>query len=49
MVYAIEMASGGMIYIPIFMKFGTDVQAMLRFFPSNIKGCNAGFTDGRNL
>jgi hypothetical protein len=29
--YAVEMASCGMIYVPSFMKIGTGVQAILRF------------------
>jgi hypothetical protein len=31
MMYAIDMASCGMIYLPSFMKIGTGVQAILRF------------------
>jgi hypothetical protein len=38
------MASGGMIYtyIPSFMKFGIDVQEILKFCLRNLKGCNVG-------
>jgi hypothetical protein len=31
--YAIEMASGGMIYIPNFMMTGSDIQVVLRLLP----------------
>jgi hypothetical protein len=48
--HAAEMASGGMIYIPHFTKTGTGVQAILRFYFRNLKGCmNAGITGGRDL
>jgi hypothetical protein len=46
MMYAIELASDVMIYIPSFMKIGTGIQAMLRFCLSNLRGCNVGITDG---
>jgi hypothetical protein len=36
------------IYIPSFMNIGTGVQAILRFFPRNFRGCNVGINDGRN-
>jgi hypothetical protein len=29
MMYTIEMGSGGMIYVPSFMKIGTGIQAIL--------------------
>jgi hypothetical protein len=32
-----------------FMKMGTGVQAILRFSLRNIKGCNSGITDGRDV
>jgi hypothetical protein len=44
--YAIEMGSGGMIYLPSFMKTGTEVQAILRICLTNLKGCNLGVSDG---
>jgi hypothetical protein len=47
--YAIDMASGGMIYIQSFMKIGTGVEAILRFCLRNLRGCNVGITDGRVL
>jgi hypothetical protein len=46
---AVEMGSGGMIYTLTSMKIGTGVQAILRFVLSNLKGCNVGITDGRDL
>jgi hypothetical protein len=47
--YAVEIPSGGMIYLPSFIKIGTGVQAILRFCFSYLKGCNVGITDGRDL
>jgi hypothetical protein len=47
--YIVELASDGMIYIPSFMKIGTDIEGILRFCFSNLKGCNIGVTDGSNL
>jgi hypothetical protein len=49
MKYAIEMASGGIYYILSFMKFHTDIQAIIRFCLSNFKGCNVGIIDGWDL
>jgi hypothetical protein len=34
-------------HIPSFLKFGTGVQAMLRFCLSNLRGCNVGISDGK--
>jgi hypothetical protein len=48
MMYAVEMATGK-ICIPSIMKIGTGVQAILRFCISNLRGCNFGITDGRDL
>jgi hypothetical protein len=31
MKYAVEMGSGGMIYIPRFIKFGSDIQKLIRW------------------
>jgi hypothetical protein len=45
----VETRSGGKIYGPSFMKIGTDVQAMLRFCLRNLRGCNIGITDGKEL
>jgi hypothetical protein len=44
-----EVASGGMMYIPSFMKTGTGVQAILRFCLRNLRGYNVGIADGRDL
>jgi hypothetical protein len=49
MVYAVEMASCGMIYIPSFIMTGAGLQAILRVFLKNLRGCNAGITDGRGF
>jgi hypothetical protein len=46
---AFEMVSDGMTYIQSFMKICTSIQAILRFCFSNLKGCNVGITDARNL
>jgi hypothetical protein len=43
------MGSGGVIYIPSFMKIFTGVEKILRFCFSNMKGCNFVITDGRDL
>jgi hypothetical protein len=31
------------------MKIGTDVQAILRIYLSNLKACDVGITGGRDL
>jgi hypothetical protein len=31
------------------MKIGRGVQAILRFFFRNLRGCNVGITDGRDI
>jgi coenzyme F420-reducing hydrogenase gamma subunit len=50
MKYAIEMASGGMMYIPCFMMTSsTGIRAILRIWLSNLNGCNISITDGREL
>jgi uncharacterized protein YraI len=49
MMYAVDMASCGIIYAPSFMKIGRGVQAILRFCLNNLRGCDVGVTDGRNL
>jgi hypothetical protein len=43
------MTSGGMIYIPGFMKIGIGVQAILRFYLRNLRCFNVGITDGMDL
>jgi hypothetical protein len=47
--YAVEMASCGMINTPSFMKIGAVLQAILRFGLRNLRGCNVGIIDGRDL
>jgi hypothetical protein len=49
MKYAVEMASCCIIHVPSFMKTGTCVQAILRFCLRNLRGCNVGITDRRDL
>jgi hypothetical protein len=39
------MASDGMMH----MKIGTGIQAVIRFRLSNLRGCNVGITDGRDI
>jgi hypothetical protein len=48
MMYAVEMASWGMIYLPSFIKIGTGVQAISRFGLIFFRGSD-GITNGRNL
>jgi hypothetical protein len=40
--YAVEMGSGGMIYIPSFMTIVSG------YCPYNLRGCNVGITDVRD-
>jgi hypothetical protein len=49
MIYALEMTSCGMIYLPSFMKIATGVQAILRFCLKNLEGCNVGITEVSDL
>jgi hypothetical protein len=49
MKYAVGMASCGMMYLPIFVKIGASVQAILRFCLINLRDCNVGITDGREF
>jgi hypothetical protein len=49
MMYTVETASCGMIYIPGFMRIGISIQAILRFRLSSLNGCNVGIKDGRYL
>jgi hypothetical protein len=46
---AAEMGSGGMTYMQSFKTTGIGVQAITRLCLGNLKGCNVGITDGRNL
>jgi hypothetical protein len=47
--YAVEMGSGVIIYVSSFMKIGGGVEGILRFCLRNLKSCNAGITDERDL
>jgi hypothetical protein len=49
MMYAVEVGSRGMICLPSFMKIGTGGQAILKFCLRNLRSCNVGITDGRDL
>jgi hypothetical protein len=37
MKYTVEMASGGMIYIPSFMKIGSGIQLILKVLPQQFE------------
>jgi hypothetical protein len=47
--YVIEMAFCSMIQIPSFMKIGAGVQTVFRLCLTNLRGCNVGITNGRDL
>jgi hypothetical protein len=49
--YAVAMGSGDMIYVykPSFMKLGKCVDGILTFSLSNLKVCNVGIPEGRDL
>jgi hypothetical protein len=49
MKYAFEMAVDGMVNLSNFMKIGTDIQKILRFWLKNVMGCNASINNGRDL
>jgi hypothetical protein len=49
MIYADEMPSYGMIFLPSFIKTGTDVEGTLRFCVSNLKVCNVHITEGQGF
>jgi hypothetical protein len=49
MKYAVETASCGMIYIPIFTEIVPGIQAIRRFCLRNLRGCNVGITYGRDF
>jgi hypothetical protein len=40
--YGVEITSRSMMYIPSFMEFDADDQALLRFCIRNLSGCNVG-------
>jgi hypothetical protein len=43
--YPIETVSYGMICIPSLMNIDTGVQAIIRFYFRNLRGCNIGITN----
>jgi hypothetical protein len=45
MKYAFDVAQCGIIYEPRFVKAGTGIQEILRFFLIKLRGCNVGITD----
>jgi hypothetical protein len=47
--YVVEIASCGMMHMSSFMKIGTGLQAILRFYLSSLKGCDVGITDATDL
>jgi hypothetical protein len=49
MIYVVDMASCGMIYIPSFIKISTVFRAILRLYLRNMRRCNVGITEGRYL
>jgi hypothetical protein len=49
MIYAVEMSSCGIIFLLSFVKIYKGLQAILRFYLSNLNGCNVGITSGSHL
>jgi hypothetical protein len=49
LMYAVEMPSCGIIFLPSFIKIGTGIQVILRFCVSNLIGCNICKTKGMEL
>jgi hypothetical protein len=49
MIYAVEIALRGIKNLPRFMKIGTGVQAILRFYFRNLRGCDVGITDWKDF
>jgi hypothetical protein len=49
MVHAFEIDSYDMMYKPSYMKTSGGVQTIAKFCLRNLKGCNVGITDGRDL
>jgi hypothetical protein len=48
MKYAIEMASGGMIYIPSIMTISSRIQVTLRLLPQQLDGITGGIYEARH-
>jgi uncharacterized protein YraI len=49
MVVVLRRKNNNEVYIPNFMTIDTGVEAVLRSCNRNLKGCNIGITDGRDL
>jgi hypothetical protein len=47
--YDIELTSGGIKHLSSIMTVGIDIRVILRVLPKNLRGCNVGTTDDRNL
>jgi hypothetical protein len=47
--HAVEVDSGGMIYIQHFMMIGRDFEAIFRLCLRNLRVCNVDITDERDL
>jgi hypothetical protein len=43
--YGVEILSCGMIFVPVFMKIGRGLQAILRFYLNSLKVYNNGKSD----
>jgi hypothetical protein len=49
MKYAVEMTSGGIIYITRFMMTGLGIKAILIYYLNSLRGRNVGNIYGRDL
>jgi hypothetical protein len=49
MMYAVEMGSDAMIYVPSFIKIGTGVKQILKFCLRNLRSRNVCITDGKDF
>jgi hypothetical protein len=47
--YAVEISSYGMVFLPNSIKIGVGIQAILRFCLRKLEGCNVGITNARDL
>jgi uncharacterized protein YraI len=47
--YSVEIASGGMVYIPSFMTIGSGVQVIFRYCLHDLTGCSVGISEGWDL
>jgi hypothetical protein len=46
--YTNGMGSGDMISVPSLINIDTGLQAIIRLFFRNLRGCNIGINDGRD-